>query len=323
MKNYLDSLPRPFLVLAPMEDVTDTVFRRVIQDIAPFDLYFTEFANIDGLQSAGRSSTMKRLKFEASEQPLIAQIWGYDLKNFEKTAHELVEMGFMGIDINMGCPAKAVVKSGCGGGLIQNPDHAVEIIRTVKKAVAGRVPISVKTRIGFRQFEPEWLERILAEDINMLSVHLRTVREMSLVDAHWELMPQIKQLRDRISPRTALVGNGDVRNREHAMQLTNEYGINGAMIGRGVFHDPFAAMQKSPWQSKTKQQKIDLYRHHVELFRDTWDKGARPAVTLNKFCKIYVSGFDGAKEIRETLMQCQDTDELHRALRSVQSTAVS
>jgi tRNA-dihydrouridine synthase len=312
--NYLDGLPRPFLVLAPMEDVTDTVFRRVIARTAPFDLYMTEFANADGLQSPGRHATIKRLKYEAEEQPLIAQIWGKNPENYYKTAIELVDMGFIGVDINMGCPVKAVIKNGCGGGMIERPEAAVEVIQAVKEAVKGRIPVSVKTRIGFREFTPEWIETVLKQDINMLTIHLRTVREQSLVPAHWELMPKIKEIRDKIAPDTALVGNGDVANREHGERLARQYAIDGAMVGRGIFHDPYAGLINSPWQTKTRQEKMHLYRQHIELFKSTWDDDGRPVVTLNKFCKTYISGFDGAKELREQLMKSPTIDDLLKAV---------
>lgn len=292
-----------------MEDVTDTVFRRMIARTAPFDLYMTEFTSVEGLQSAGRHASIKRLQFEAEEQPLIAQIWGKDPENYYKTTLELIEMGFVGVDINMGCPVKAVIKNGCGGGMIERPEAAVEIIKAVQAAAKGRIPISVKTRIGFRDYKAEWFETLLKQNLNMLSVHLRTVREMSAVPAHWELMGDIKKLRDEIAPETALVGNGDVRNRQQAELLAAKYGIDGVMIGRGVFQDPYASLLESPWPQKTKQEKLELYRQHIELFRDTWGD-SRPMVLLNKFCKVYVSGFDGAKELRDKLMHCNSVDEL-------------
>lgn len=311
MKNYLDDLPRPFLALAPMEDVTDTVFRRVIGEIAPFDLNFTEFANADGLQSPGRPATMKRLIFEPSEQPIIAQIWGKNPENYYKTTLELIEMGFVGVDINMGCPVKAVVKNGCGGGLIRYPDEAVKIIQTVQSAAAGKIPVSVKTRIGFKDYNPGWIETLLKQNLNMLTIHLRTVKEMSHAGAHWELMEDIKRLRDKISPATVLVGNGDVENRSHGNELANEYGIEGTMVARGVFHDPYASMLKSPWPNKSRQEKLDLYNRHIEIYRNTWAEDNRaPLAALNKFCKVYVSGFDGAKELRDQLMHCNSTDEI-------------
>lgn len=315
MKNYLDNLTRPFLVLAPMEDVTDTVFRRVIAEIAPFDLNITEFVNVDGLQSPGRMATSRRLKFTPQEQPLIAQIWGKEPVNYYKTTLELIKMGFVGVDINMGCPVKAVVKNACGGGLIKHPDRAVEIIQTVQKTAKNKLPVSVKTRIGFKEYNPEWIETLLKQQLNMLSVHMRTVKEISSVPAHWEVMKDIKRLRDKIAPATALVGNGDVANREHGNKLAGQYGVDGTMVGRGVFHDPYGSLAESPWPIMTREQKLNLYKRHIDIFQSTWaDHDNRPIVTLNKFCKVYISGFDKAKELREQLMHCQTTDELLKKL---------
>ncbi len=314
MKNYLDDLSRPVVALAPMEDVTDTVFRRMIARYAPFDLYFTEFVNVDGLQSPGRPSAIRRLRFEAEEQPLVAQIWGSDPDNFYKTTLELIEMGFAGVDINMGCPAKDVVKKGCGGGLIDHPERAIEIINSVKDAASDKLPVSVKTRLGLKEYTPGWLETLLEQDLNLLTVHLRTVKEMSLVPAHWELMDEIRELRDKIAPQTALFGNGDVHNRAHGEVLAARYAIDGVMIGRGVFHDPFAALKDTPWSDVAPAKKLELYKEHVELFRETWRGEYRPIAPLNKFCKTYVNGFPGAKEIREKLMHCRDIDELYETI---------
>lgn len=321
MSNYINNLPPNFLVLAPMEDVTDTVFRRMIQRIAPFDLYMTEFVNVDGLQSPGRDIVGRRLRFTNEEQPLIAQIWGSNPDNYYKTALELVEMGFAGIDINMGCPVKAVVKNGCGGGMIDRPEAAVEVIKAVQEAVKGKIPVSVKTRIGTREFTPEWIKTILEQELAMFTIHLRTIKEMSLVPAHWDLMPQIKQIRDEVSPNTKLVGNGDIMNRQHANQLIEKYGIDGAMIGRGIFQDPLASLVDSNWAGIDKKDKLALYRQHVELFKETWGDDGKPVAPLNKFCKTYVSGFDGAKELRESLMQAKSVSDLLDVIKAAELKA--
>src|SRR6476659_1566555 len=177
--NFLQQLPRPFFVLAPMDDVTDTVFRQVVADCAAPDVFFTEFVNVDGLQSPGRAKLIKKLQFTAKEKPVIAQIWGKNPENFCKTANELVEMGFAGIDLNMGCPEKTVVKNGCCSALINNRELAAEIIKATQEGAAGRVPVSVKTRIGFSQIDLTWLEFLLGLKLDMLTIHGRTRKEMS------------------------------------------------------------------------------------------------------------------------------------------------
>jgi tRNA-dihydrouridine synthase len=321
--NILDKLPRPFFVLAPMDDVTDTVFRQVIADCAAPDLYFTEFVNVDGLQSPGRPKLMKKLQFSAKEKPIIAQVWGLEPENYRKTAVELVEMGFAGIDINMGCPEKTVVKNGACAGLMHNRELAVEIIQAVQEGAGGKVPVSVKTRLGFNEVDYTWPTLLLQQKLSMLTIHGRTRKEMSKVPAQWEEIGRIRELRDQLAPGTLIVGNGDVENREQGLQLAKQYKLDGIMIGRGVFHDPFAFSVESPWTNRTKHEKLELYTKHVKQFAETWQNGERPVHTLNKFCKIYINGFDGAKELREHLMAARSTDELINILEDAKKETVA
>jgi tRNA-dihydrouridine synthase len=308
--SFLQKLSKPFFVLAPMDDVTDTVFRQKVAETAAPDLFFTEFVNVEGLQSSGRERLLHKLWFSPQGKPIIAQIWGKHPENFKKSAAELVEMGFDGVDINMGCPEKTVVKNGLCVALINNRDLASEIIEAVKQGVAGRVPVSVKTRIGFNQIDLSWIEFLLAQNLDMLTVHARTRKEMSEVPAHWEVFEEIVKLRDRIAPKTALVGNGDVESRSQGEELAEKYGLDGVMIGRGIFHDPYVFAKRSPWAQASREQKLDLFSEHVKLFAKTYKRGERRPAVLNKFCKIYVNNFDGAKETREILMQAKSPSEL-------------
>ncbi|MEX2014633.1 MAG: tRNA-dihydrouridine synthase [Candidatus Saccharimonadales bacterium] len=310
MKSFLDELPKPFFALAPLDDVSDTVFRRVVSECSKPDLLFTEFTNVDALQSAGRKATLRRLDFDKSEQPVIAQLWGKTSENFRQTAQECSDLGFAGVDLNMGCPIKHVVKNGCCSALINNREKAKIIIDSTKAGLDENMTFSVKTRIGFKDIDLSWIEFLLSQGVDMLIIHLRTVKEMSKVPAHWDIMPEIRQLRNKIAPNTLLVGNGDVFNREQGVKLMKETGIDGIMIGRGVFQDPFVFSENSPWSNYPKTKKINLYKKHVKLFKDTYPGSSRPVVILNKFCKIYISGFDGAKELREELMNCSNAEEL-------------
>jgi tRNA-dihydrouridine synthase len=306
----LSDLPRPFFVLAPMDDVTDTVFRQVVADCAPPDLFFTEFVNVDGLQSPGRPKLLKRLQFTPKEQPLIAQIWGLKPDNFYKTAQELVAMGYAGIDLNMGCPDKTIIKHGACSALITNPDLAVEIIKATQAGAAGRIPISVKTRLGFASVDFSWHRRLLEQHLDMLSIHGRTRAQMSKVPADWDAIGTIRELRDQIAPSTLIVGNGDVMSRQQGRALASQYKLDGIMIGRAIFSNPYIFAEHSSWPSVKTEQRIALYAAHVRRFAATWQSNERPVPTLNKFCKVYISGFDGAKEFRERLMSALSTDEL-------------
>ena len=315
------NLPNPFFVLAPMDDVTDTVFRQVVHANAPADVYVTEFVNVDGLQSPGRPKLLKKLRFTAHEGPLVAQLWGLKPENFETTAREIADgtiarelglpdgVNYVGIDLNMGCPAKSEVKNGACSALIKNRPLAEDIITATKKG-AGDFPVSVKTRLGFTTIDLSWHEFLLGFELSMLTVHFRTRKEMSKVPAHWEYATEVVGLRDKIAPQTLVVGNGDVMSRHQGEKLAKQHGLDGIMIGRGVFHDPFVFAKNSTWQDVGEIERKDMLRRHVQLFADTWQDGERPIHTLNKFSKIYISDFDGAKELREQLMATSSTDEL-------------
>lgn len=300
---YLDSLPRPFFVLAPMDDVTDTVFRQIVADCAKPDLMLTEFVNVDGLQSPGRAKLMHKLEFTDKEQPLVAQIWGLKPDNFYKTTRELKKMGFAGVDLNMGCPVKTVIKNGACAALINNRELAGEIIAAVQEGAGRDFPISVKTRVGFTTVDMSWIEFLLSKKLDLLSIHGRTAKQMSKVPADWLLVEEARKLRDALCPSTLLVGNGDVTSRAQAEDLAMKYRLDGVMIGRGVFHDPFIFSEKSPWAEWTKDRKLELFKKHIELHIETYKKGERRFETLRKFCKVYINGFDGAHELRAEFME--------------------
>jgi nifR3 family TIM-barrel protein len=297
-------------ILAPMDDVTDTVFRQIITDCAAPDMYFTEFVNVDGLQSPGRDRLLHRLAFSAKEKPIVAQIWGLKPENFYKTTKDIIEMGFAGVDINMGCPVKAVVKSGTCSALMNNRDLAVEIVQATQEAAAGKIPVSVKTRLGFNEIDLSWAELLLEQNLDMLTIHGRTRKEASKVPNHWDAIGEIRELRDKIAPKTILVGNGDVMSRKQGLELAKTYKLDGIMIGRGVFADPYIFAEDSPWLEMGKDDKIELYKKHIKLFRDTYENNERSVKSLNKYCKIYINGFDGAKDLRDKLMRAESTDQL-------------
>ncbi|MDB5170513.1 MAG: tRNA-dihydrouridine synthase [Candidatus Saccharibacteria bacterium] len=305
-----------------MDDVTDTVFRRIVADCAAPDMYFTEFVNVDGLQSEGRPRLLKKLRFTEGEQPLIAQIWGKNPDNFYKTAQQIADgtfarelglpegVNFAGVDLNMGCPEKTAVKHGTCSALMNDRPLAAQVIDATLKGLDGRLPLSVKTRVGFNEVDMTWIEFLLEKKLNMLSIHGRTKKQMSAVPNNWELIGQARELRDKLAPDTLIVGNGDVLTRQQGLELAQQYKLDGIMIGRGIFHDPFLFAEQSPWQDFTAQQRVDLYKKHVQLFADTWQNRERAVHTLNRFCKVYIQSFDGAKELRERLMAANSTDEL-------------
>jgi tRNA-dihydrouridine synthase len=316
--NIFQAAPKPFFVLAPMDDVTDAVFRQVVESCASPDIYFTEFVNVDGLQSDGRRSVMRKLRLGSNEKSVIAQIWGLKPENFYETAKQLAngEFGpYQGIDLNMGCPEKTVVKNGACAGLMHNPTLALEIIQATKEGSGSILPVSVKTRLGFNDIDHAWPELLLKQGLDALTIHGRTRKEMSKVPAHWDEIGHVRKIRDQLQVPTLIIGNGDVANRQDGLRLAETHSLDGIMIGRGVFQDPFIFAERSPWEQYSERKKIALYERQVRLFADTWAPGERSVHTLNKFCKVYINGFDGAKDLRETLMNAGSTDELLDILR--------
>ena len=348
MTSFWNDLPQPFFILAPMEAVTDVVFRHVVKRAGAPDIFFTEFEKATGWVLAGVKAIAGRLIKTDDEQPLIAQIWGGEPGDMEAFAKHCAELGFNGIDINMGCPAKSAIKSG-GAALIRRPDIAIAAIDAAKKS---GLPVSVKTRLGYTYVDEwrEWLTTILQQDIANLTIHLRTKKEMSKVAAHYELIDEIIKLRDEIVPQTLLTINGDIRDREHGLEIARKHpGVNGIMIGRGVFSDPFCfrrTVESSPVEeaatgasspvSRTprageatrkeyseaedsstihhKSELIALLHYHLDLFDHYQPTLGRPFETLKRFFKIYIRDFDGAKELREKLMHTTTTDEVRSIL---------
>jgi len=311
MKNFWQELDRPFFILAPMEAVTDTVFRHVVERAAPPDIYFTEFTNATGWAHAGDKAIGMRLVKTPDEKPIVAQLWGADPASMAKLAKHCAELGYDGIDINMGCPDSAAIKTGGGAAMIRTPELAAEMIAAAKES---GLPVSVKTRLGYSRTDEfkEWISHLLRQDIVALTVHLRTKKEMSKVDAHWELMNEIKLLRDEIAPQTLLIGNGDVRDRQHGLELIEKTGIDGIMIGRGIFHNPFA-FETEPHEH-SRAELLDLLRLQLDL-HDEWSaKHPRKFDPLKRFFKIYVRDFEGAAELRDKLMHTKTTDEVRKLL---------
>jgi tRNA-dihydrouridine synthase len=310
-------MSKPFFILAPMDDVTDTVFRRIVSDFAPPDYTMTEFVNVDGLKSKGRSKLIRKLGVEKDIVPVIAQIWGKTPEKFEAIAKEISDgdiPGFCGIDINFGCPAKSEVRAGCCSALQQidlRPRAKAMIEATLKGAKEGKnnLPVSFKTRLGFDFIDYTWHEFLLGFKPWILTVHVRTTKQMSKVPAQWDAIEPIIKLRDKISPETKIVLNGDIMNHQHGVELAEKYGVDGLMIGRGIFHDPYCFSENSPFEQKTKSERIEMFKNHVMLHDEVFPAGERPFNPLKKFAKVYINSFPGAAELRDKIMHTESVDE--------------
>ena len=307
-----DELPKPFLVLAPMEGVTDVVFRRVVARAARPDLFFTEFTNVSSYASdKGRANALERLEIAPSDAPIIAQIWGKNPEHFAACAAALESLGFSGVDLNFGCPDKNVNRTGGGAAMIKTPELAVECYRNAKAHT--NLPVSIKTRLGWASVDEyrDWLSTLLTEHPAALTVHLRTKKEMSKVPAHYELIPEIVKLKNEISPTTKLIINGDVRDRQQALELYNEYpGVDGFMIGRGVFQNPYCFSDYIP----TRKDLMDLLDYHLDLFEKYSATHRASYEPLKHFFKVYVNNFPGASDFRAELMETHTAKEAREVI---------
>ncbi len=317
-RGFWDNLPKPFFVLAPMYDVTDVAFRSVLTKIGKPNVFFTEFVSADGLvHPEGYKRLSHHLKYEESERPIVAQIFGKNPDNFYKAAKLISELGFDGLDLNTGCPDKNTVKQGAGAGLFKTPELAKEILLAMKEG-AGETPVSVKIRIGDTKVDWEnWIATLLEAHPVAISVHLRTRKEMSKVPAHWDEMPKIvnfihnyhnNNIDHNGSKRPLIVGNGDVESVAHGQRLIAETGCDGVMIGRGIFENPWA-FSKNPTEERSIEERLGLLKLHTQLFEQHFT-GVKSEQVMKRFFKIYVHGFPHAPELREKLYNTENLQDV-------------
>lgn len=316
------ALPRPFFVLAPMANVTDSVFRAEIAKYGRPDVMWTEFVSADGLVSAGRKRLLIDLVYSETERPIVAQLFTGHPDAMKKAAAVAAKLGFDGLDINMGCPDRSVEKQGGGAAMIKDQKAAILALEAARLGFKG--PVSVKTRVGYARVDLDWIRLLLGQRLPALTFHLRTRKEMSDVPARWELMPQIMKMRDEIqsdiSPgeRTLIIGNGDVRSVEEGTAKCQEYGCDGAMIGRGIFGTPwlFEGMRSGKkavgGKERTPKERLHIMLEHTRRFEKTYcgKNRLKNFAVMKKHFKAYVSGWDGAKELRAKLMEAENAKEV-------------
>ena len=288
------------------------MFRQVVAKAGRPDLFFTEFTNVSSYASEkGRENALERLEVAPTDSPIIAQIWGKNPEHFKECASALESLGFLGVDLNFGCPDKHVNKAGGGAAMIKTPDLAVECFRNAVKST--NLPVSIKTRLGWSSPDEykTWLPILLAEHPAALTVHLRTRKEMSKVPAHFELIPEIISLRNKISPETKLIINGDIKTKAQALELHDKYPeIDGFMIGRGIFENPYCFTYHTP----SSEELLELLRFHLSLYENYPHHYSYEAI--KHFIKIYINNFPGAKDLRAKLMETHSVDEARAIIKS-------
>jgi len=324
MRNFWAELPRPFFILAPMEDVTDVAFRALIAKYSTPGVprvFYTEFTSADGLIRAnekGKTKLLKKLEYAEIERPIVAQLFTANIEHMEAAARMCAELGFDGFDINMGCPAREVERQQCGASLIQNPALARELVRAAKRG-AGEMPVSVKTRIGYNEDELEtWLPELLAEEPAVVILHARTRKEMSDVPARWERVKRAVEIRDALDSKTLIAGNGDVKDIADAKVKAAETGCDGVMLGRAIFGNPWLFSDRT--ESPSPKEKMVMLIEHIESFQKHMTGFVNDAL-MKKHFKAYIGGWDHAAELRAVLMEtevlAQAIEILHTASRTV------
>lgn len=324
----------PIMVLAPMADVTDVAFRKLIAKYSAHeradgtvggpDVMWTEFVSADGLVLApeeGRAKLKKDLEYGEEERPIVAQLFSSTPEHMRKAARLCADLGFDGIDINMGCPDRSIEKQGCGSAMIKTPDVAREIIRAAKEG-ACNLPVSVKTRLGYNKDELEtWFPELLKENPAAVTLHLRTRKEMSKVPARWERIARAVEIRNERAPDVLILGNGDVQNVEQARALCLEYGADGAMLGRAIFGNPWLFHPEKNADSIPLKERLLVLLEHIDLFETHLPE--KHFAIMKKHLKAYAHGFPGAKELRVALMETSDADGAREVLHIFLRTASS
>lgn len=303
---FWNNLTKPFFVLAPMEEVTDVAFREMFAIHGKPDVLFTEFVCVDALvHPVGLSKLQQDLKFTKNQHPIVAQIWGRSPLKFETAAKIVADLGFDGIDINMGCPQDREVKLGTCAALIKQPELAQEIIRATKRG-AGNLPVSVKTRLGYNENTIDtWLRVLLSEDLAAVTIHGRTKKEKSKVPAQWEEIKRAVEIRNQEKSKTLIIGNGDVVSHADGLQRVSKFGVDGIMIGRGAFGNPWV-FRADGFVPEVKEKLLAMVEH--AKFFEEW-LPEKSFFIMRKHFKAYASGFPGAPELRARLMQTKNAAE--------------
>lgn len=302
MTNFWQKIPKPIFVHAPMEGVTDAVFREILSFCSRPAVFFTEFVNVEGINSEGCERLLPKLQFTSRQKPIVAQIWGNNPDNFTKTAKMLVKMGFDGIDLNMGCSVSAVTKMGCGGALIKNHRLAKEIFLATKKG-AGYLPVSIKTRIGLDKIETEeWIGFLLKQNPAAITVHGKTVTGRDKKKTDWEEIGKAVKLRNELRSKTLIIGNGDITSLNRGKELAKKYGLDGIMIGRAMIGNFWVFNEKVESEKISQREKLKLLIKHLKLAKQYYGNHAS-FNPLKKFFRNYISGFPGANTLRKKLME--------------------
>ncbi len=328
-----------------MNGITDHPFRHIQKKYGRPMLVYTEFSSVEAVRTGDRR-LFKDFFYDESQRPIIAQIYGRTPENFRQTAIMLCRQGFDGIDINMGCPTKSVAMSGAGAGLIRTPRLAQEIIRATRAGVQDwlngatardcvdvpehmiaqtearhaelpleyqqrrPVPVSVKTRIGYEEPEvEEWIPTLLEMDPVAVGIHGRTLVQGYSGDADWDEIAKAVDLAR--GSRTLILGNGDIQSLDDAYRRIADYGVDGALIGRASYGNPFVFRpdgEKILEADKYRLLRIAL--EHAQVYEQSFSHLERyQFVPMRKHLGWYAHDIPAARGLRNDLARSSSLDE--------------
>jgi len=301
------------LALAPMVGVTDAAYRRIIAKYGKPDVMWTGFVPVNGLCSAGLKRLIHDLGRSEAEHPIVAQVYGCEPQDFRAAARLIAELGFDGVDINMGCPAREVEKRKAGAALMQTPQLAQDIVAAAKEG-AGGLPVSVKTRVGYQDDEiDQWLGCLLEARPAAITIHARARGEAYNHPARWDAVARAAALAREVQAageeRTLIIGNGDVQSTSEARQRAAESGCDGVMIGRRILGDPWLFNERRNKNELAVLEILDVMLEHTATFIELYD-GIKPLELMKKHLKAYAHGFEGAPQLRAGLMRAKTYAEM-------------
>jgi nifR3 family TIM-barrel protein len=349
---FWQTLPRPILALSPMDGVTDQPYRHLQKKYGPPMLIYTEFTSAEGLcLSQGR--LLRDLVYDETQRPIIAQIFGKRPEFFYQAAIIVCELGFDGVDINMGCPAKTVTQGGSGAGLIRTPLLAQEIVRATQqgvrdwangatvddcqhlpKRVAAQIrarhatlppayqqrrpiPVSVKTRVGYETpIIDEWLPYLLEVAPVAIGIHGRTLEQGYTGEASWEEIGRGVDLAR--GSGILILGNGDIQSLAHAQQRVRNYGVDGVLVGRATYGNPFFFNAQHPPLSDENapepaliNQLAAIMVEHAQLYERTYQHYEKYFFSpMRKHLGWYARHMHGGKRLRIPLMQTNTPEQV-------------
>ncbi|MCP4298159.1 MAG: tRNA-dihydrouridine synthase [Proteobacteria bacterium] len=300
-------LKSPIVALAPMDGITDLAYRQTVRSLNKDIVLYSEFTSVNGFKHS--EHVRNRLNFDDKELPYFAQIFGNEPDLFAKTVEHFDQTPVTGIDINMGCPSKKIIKSTQGGALMKDPELACRIVAACVDKTDK--PVTVKTRLGWKDAEnlQNFVASLIDAGAKMVTIHGRTYKQAYKGDADWDPIYELKK-----NCTIPILGNGDIKGKDDGLvRLKN---LDGYMIGRSSIGNPWVFWSDLERAKVTLKEKVDVMINHFQLLR-SYQEEKRALIEFRKHITGYICGFKDAKACRALLMQSRTEKELTQQAYSI------